>query len=128
MGLRLLQIECRPWKPGALSNGARRGRDDRRRRRRRPEATAAATAAAEATAAATAAAAEAAARALFLRTSLIDRELTAAEFRPVDLLSRDLGLIIGSHGHECEAARAARHLVHGNIYVGNGAELPEVRA
>jgi hypothetical protein len=90
-------------------------------------AEAAATTAA-AKAASAAAAAEAAAWALFFWTGLIDRELPAAEFGAIDLLSCGLGFLLGSHGHECEAAGAARHFVHGDIYVGNGAELPEVGA
>jgi hypothetical protein len=91
------------------------------------EATAAAAAAAEATAA-TAAAAEAAAWAIFLRTGLIDGQLTTAEFDAVDFLGRYFGLFCGTHGNEGEAAWAARHFVHGDVNVGNGTELAEVRA
>jgi hypothetical protein len=91
-------------------------------------AKAATTTAAAAEAATTATAAEAAAWTLFLRTGLIDRELTAAELGAIDFFSRSFGLLLGSHGHEGEAAGAARHLVHGDIYVGHSAELPEVSA
>jgi hypothetical protein len=93
------------------------------------EATAAATAAAAAAEAATAAAAaEAATRAVFLRTGLIDSQLTTAEFDAVNFLSRDLGLFSRTHGHEGEAARATRHFVHSDVNVGNGTELAEMRA
>jgi hypothetical protein len=97
--------------------------------------TAAATAAAEAATAAAAeaataatAAAEAAAWAIFLRTGLVDRQLTAAEFDSIDLLSRYLGLFGRTHGDKGEAAGAARHFVHSDVNVGNGTELAEVRA
>src|SRR5271168_1762621 len=90
-------------------------------------ATAFAAAAAETTAAATAAAAEAAAGALFLRTSLIDRQLTAAEIDAIALFSRDLGLFGRAHGHEGETARAARHAIHGDVNVGHGTILAKMR-
>ena len=90
-------------------------------------AEAATAAAAEAATAAAAAAAEAAAWAVFLRTGLIDRQLTTAEFDSIDLLGRDLGLFGRTHGDECEAAWAARHFVHCDVNVGNGAELAEMR-
>src|ERR1017187_1769443 len=86
------------------------------------------TAAAATKAATAAAAAESAACALFLGTSLIDGELAAAEFGAVDLFSRCFGLFFGPHGHEGKAARASRHLVHGDVDVGDCAELAEVRA
>src|SRR5271165_1298718 len=87
-----------------------------------------AAAAAEAATAATAAAAEAAAWAIFLGTGLVDGQLAPAELDAVDLLGCDLGLFSRSHGDEGEAARAARHLVHGDVNVGYGSELAEVRA
>jgi len=40
-------------------------------------------------------------------------------------LSGDLGLIGRAHGDEREAARAAGHLVHGDVNVSHGAELAE---
>jgi len=97
--------------------------------------TAAATAAAEAATAAAAAAeaataaaaAKAAAWTVFLRTGLIDRQLTAAEFDSIDLLCCNLGLFGRSHGDECETARAARHFVHSDVNVCNGTELAEMR-
>ena len=67
------------------------------------------------------------ARTVFLWTSLTDRQLTAAEFSSINLLSRDLGLFIRAHGDKGEAAWAARCLVRCNINVGNGAELAEMR-
>src|SRR5271165_1184047 len=91
------------------------------------EAATAATAAAAAEPAA-AAAAEAAAWAIFLGTGLVDGQLAPAELDAVDLLGCDLGLFSRSHGDEGEAARAARHLVHGDVNVGYGSELAEVRA
>ena len=90
-------------------------------------AEAAATFAAAAAAEATAAATEAAAGALFFRTGFIDRQLTAAQFRAVEFFSSRLGFVVAAHGDEGETARAARHLVHSNINVGYGSELPEVR-
>src|SRR5688572_19849404 len=85
--------------------------------------TAAATAAA--TVAATAAAAEAAGRTLFRGTSLIARALTAAAIAAVHFLRRDFGFLGGAHGDEGEAARAARHLVEGDVNVGDSAESAE---
>jgi hypothetical protein len=84
--------------------------------------TATATAAAETTAAATA---EAATRALFLGTGLIDRQLTATEINAIHLFCCNLGLIGRAHGDEREAARAAGHLVHGDINIGHATELAE---
>jgi pyruvate/2-oxoglutarate dehydrogenase complex dihydrolipoamide acyltransferase (E2) component len=92
------------------------------------EAATAAAAAAEAATTAAAAAAEAAAWAIFLRTGLIDRQLTAAELDAIDLFSCDLGLFGRSHGHKRETARATGHFVHSDVNVGNGTELAEVRA
>jgi hypothetical protein len=64
------------------------------------ETATATTAAAEATAAT----AEAARRTVFLRTGLIDRQLTATEVGAIHLLSRGLGLFGRAHGDEREAA------------------------
>src|SRR5690606_39124123 len=85
-------------------------------------ATAAAT---EATAAA--ATAEGATSALFLGTSLIHGEGAATEIGAVHLLGGQLGLLGGAHGDEGEATGAASHLVHGDVNVGNAAELAESR-
>jgi nucleoid-associated protein YgaU len=90
------------------------------------EATTAAAAAAEAATAA--AAAKAATRAVFLRTGFIDRQLTASELDAIDLLSRNLGLFSRTHGYEGKTAWAACHFVHGDVNVGNGTELAEMRA
>jgi hypothetical protein len=84
-----------------------------------------ATTAAAAEAATTATAAEATTWALFLRTGFIDGQLTAAEIDAVHLLCRDLGLIGRAHGDKRETAGAAGHLVHGDVNIGNSAELTE---
>src|SRR5262249_28608430 len=90
-------------------------------------ATAAATTAAATVAAtaATAATTEAATRAIFLRTGLIDRQLTATEIGAIHLFRRGAGLIGRAHCDEREAARAAGHLVHRDVNVGHGTELAE---
>lgn len=84
------------------------------------------TTAAAAEAAATAAA-EAATRALFLRTGLVDLQGATAELDAIGLLDGQLGLIGRAHGDERETAGAAGHLVHGDVGVGDGTELLEVR-
>jgi hypothetical protein len=97
-----------------------------------PATATAATAAAEATTAAAAAeattaaaTAEAATRAIFLRTRFIDRQLTAAEIDAVHLFCSLLGFICRAHGDERETAGAAGHLVHGDVNIGHGTELPK---
>jgi len=47
---------------------------------------------------------------------------------PFSFSAADLRLVGGAHGDEREAAWAAGHLVHGDIKVGNGAELAEMGA
>ena len=51
----------------------------------------------------------------------------AAEVGAVQLLGGELRLFRRAHGDERETAGAAGHLVHGDIGVGNGTELLEVR-
>ena len=93
----------------------------------------AATAAAKATALAAeaattaAAAAKTAGRALFLRTGLVDRQLTTVELRAIHLLGSQLGLIGRAHGDKRKAAWAARHPVNSDVNVRNGAKLAEMR-
>jgi hypothetical protein len=77
--------------------------------------------------AATLTAAKAAPRgALFLRTGLVDRQLTASNIDAIGFLSRVLGFFRRPHGHERETTRATGHAVKGDINVGNGPELLEV--
>ena len=64
--------------------------------------------------------------AIFLRTGLIDSQLTATELNAIGLLGSGLGLFASAHRHECKAAGAAGHTVKGDINVGHGTELLEV--
>lgn len=84
--------------------------------------------AAAAAAESTTATAEAATWAFFLRTCFIDGQLAATEIGAIQFLCCGLRLIGGAHGDERETARAAGHLVHGDINVSDGTELAERRA
>jgi len=66
--------------------------------------------------------------AVFLRTGLIDGQLTTTELNAVGLLGGILRLLGGAHGHESETTRTAGHTVKGDVNVGNGTELLEVCA
>jgi membrane protein involved in colicin uptake len=92
------------------------------------EAATATAAAAEATTFAAAAAEAAAASALFLRTSLIDLEVTATEIGTVGLFDGNAGLIGRAHRNEGEATWAASEFVHRDENIGDRAKLSEVRA
>ncbi len=61
--------------------------------------------------------------AIFLRTGFIDRDLATTEVNAIGLLSRHFGLFGRAHRDEGETARAARHTIKGDVYVGHGTEL-----
>jgi len=54
-------------------------------------------------------------------------DIATAELDAIGLLDGQLGLIGRAHGDERETAGAAGHLVHGDVGVGDGTELLEVR-
>ena len=70
-------------------------------------------------------AAETATWALFLWTGFIDGELTTTEIGAIQFFCCGLRLIGGAHGDERETAGAAGHLVHGDVNIGHGTELPK---
>ena len=89
-----------------------------------PEATAATTAAA-ASAAAEAAAATTTAAAVLALLGLVDAERATVEGPAVHTLDRLGGFLGGAHGHEREAARAARFAVRDQVDIADRSEFLE---